>query len=166
MASILFKWFLICALHVQSLPAHPIFVSVTQIEHNSKERSLEISCKIFTDDFEKLLRSLYKTKIDLLDNSMHNTMMPIVYDYISKHLQLVVNGKPVKMKWIGYEQNEEGIMNYLQIDDVASVKSIQVSDNILYEYKSEQISLIHVLVNGERKSKKLDNPEDKTVFEF
>ncbi len=166
MASILFKWLLLYALNVHSLPVHPIFVSVTQIEHNVKEKSLEISCKIFTDDFEKVLRTLYKTKIDLLDNSLHNKMAPVVYAYISKHLQMSVNGKPVKIKWIGYEQNEEGIMSYLQADDISSVKVIEITDNILYEYKSEQISLIHVIVNGLRKSTKLNNPEDKTLFEF
>ena len=39
---------------------HPIFVSVTEIEHNAKDKTLEISCKIFTDDFEKTLRLTYK----------------------------------------------------------------------------------------------------------
>ncbi len=166
MASILFKWLLLYALNVHFLPAHPIFVSVTQIEHNAKEKSLEISCKIFTDDFEKVLRSLHKTKIDLLDNSMHDKMSPLVFEYLVKHLQIKVNGKPIKFKWIGYEQNEEGIMSFLQADDVSSVKNIEVRNDILYDYKPEQLSLIHVMVNGERQSKKLNNPEDKTVFEF
>jgi hypothetical protein len=41
---------------------HPIFVTVTEIEQNIKEKSVEISCKIFTDDFEKALRAAYKLK--------------------------------------------------------------------------------------------------------
>lgn len=166
MASILFKWLLVCVLQLPSFSLHPVFVSVTQIEYNTKEKTLEISCKIFTDDFEKTLRSAYKTKIDLLDKSMHEKMEPLVFDYIKKHLQLSINGKPQQLKWVGYEQNEEGIESYLQADEINSVKSLQVIDNILYEYKSEQISLIHVMVNGERQSKKLNNPEDKTTFEF
>ena len=166
MASILFKWLLMYSLSVHFLPVHPIFVSVTQIEHNAKEKSLEISCKIFTDDFEKVLRTIHKLKIDLLDNSLQNKMAPLVFAYINKHLQVKVNGKPVRLKWVGYEQNEEGIMSFLQVDDVSSVHNIEVKNDILYEYKSEQLSLIHVIVNGERQSVKLNNPEDKTVFKF
>ncbi len=166
MASILFKWLLVCALNMSSFPAHPIFVSVTQIEHNVKEKSLEISCKIFTDDFEKLLRSIYKTKIDLLDTSLHDKMSPMLNDYICKHLQIAVNEQPVQLNWIGYEQKEEGIMNYFQVQNVAAVTSLQVINNILYEYKQEQISLIHAIVNGKRKSVKLNNPEEKTTFNF
>ena len=29
---------------------HPFFISVTEINHNIKDKSLEVSCKIFTDD--------------------------------------------------------------------------------------------------------------------
>ena len=39
---------------------HPIFVSVTQIDHNATDKTLEISCKIFTDDFEQTLRQQNK----------------------------------------------------------------------------------------------------------
>ena len=67
MASILFKWLLIGGLVFNpSTTNHPIYVSVTEIEHNAKEKTLEISCKIFTDDFEKALKATYKTYVDLL----------------------------------------------------------------------------------------------------
>ncbi len=70
MQGFLHKWLLV-GLVWFSLGAttkhHPLFISVTEIEHNAKEKSLEVSCKIFTDDFERTLRAAYKTKVDLLD---------------------------------------------------------------------------------------------------
>ena len=50
MASILYKWLLLFLLHSSSSSPHPIFVSVTEIEHNAAAKSLEISCKVFTED--------------------------------------------------------------------------------------------------------------------
>jgi hypothetical protein len=41
-----------------------------------------------------------------------------------------------------------------------------VRDNILYEYKKEQMSLLHVTVMGKRNSTKLLNPEELAVFNF
>ena len=41
---------------------HPIYVSVTEIQHNVKDKSLEVSCKIFTGDFEAILKSKTKSK--------------------------------------------------------------------------------------------------------
>lgn len=145
---------------------HPIYVSVTEIEHNAKENSLEISCKIFTGDLEAILRKNNKVKIDLLAPRDKKSMEALVNNYIQQHLKIKVNEKPTQLQFVGYEQNEETIQSYFQVDEVKLIKSIEVQDNILYEYKTEQISIIHVIVNGKRKSTKLNNPDDKQIFSF
>lgn len=187
MASILFKWLFVSALLNFNTSAsspilsgtcpdtsgakgkvgsHPIFVSVTEIEHNAKEKTLEISCKIFTDDFEKTLRATYKTYVDLLKPKDKTAMDKLVADYVKKHLMIKADGKPVTLTFIGYEQDEEGIVSYYHANNIAAVKKLDVTDNILFEYKKEQMSIIHTTVNGTRKSTKLVNPEDKYSFEF
>ncbi len=167
MASILFKWLLIGGLFFNPAATyHPIFVSVTEIEHNAKDKTLEISCKIFTDDFEKTLRSTYKTYVDLLQPKDKNAMNKLVADYVQKHLIIKVDGKPVALQFLGYEQDEEGIESYYQVNNINAVKKLDITDNILFEYKKEQISIIHTNVNGNKKSTKLVNPDDKYSFEF
>jgi len=168
MASILYKWFLVATLGLFSgvHAAHPLFVSVTEIEHNAKDKTLEISCKIFTDDFEKTLRKAYNVHVDLLDAKEKDAMNKLVNDYVQKHLKISLEGKFATMRFLGYEQIEEGIYSYYQVDNVGAVKNIAVIDNILYEYKSEQMGLVHVIVNGNRKSTKLNNPDEKASFTF
>ena len=34
---------------------HPFYVSVTEINHNAADKTLEISCKMFTEDLEEIL---------------------------------------------------------------------------------------------------------------
>jgi len=168
MASILYKWFLAASLFVfcSSGEMHPIYVSVIEIEHNAKDKTLEISCKIFTDDFEKTLRQVYKTHVDLLKPADKEAMNKLVNGYVQKHLQINVDGKDVQLKFLGYEQIEEGIYSYYQADNINTVKNITVTDDILYEYKDQQMSLIHVTVNGIRKSTKLNNPDTKASLGF
>lgn len=169
MGGFLFKWLIIpfaLLSFAGGTGRHPIYVSVTEIEHNAKAKTLEISCKIFTDDFEKTLRAAYKTHVDLLDPKEKAAMDRLVNDYVQKHLKIFVNGAPVALRYLGYEQIEEGIYSYYQADNVPSVKKIAVTDNILYEYNAQQLSLIHVIVGGERKSTKLNNPEDKFSIEY
>ena len=175
MVSILFKWSLFLSL--VNIPAfstiktgkafhHPVFMSVTEIEHNAKDKTLEISCKIFTDDFERTLRQTYKGTVDLINPKDKAAMNKLVSDYVQHHLLIAADGKKVALQFIGYEQQEEGILSYFQVDNIVSVKKIDVTDNILYEYKKEQIEIIHVTVAGNRKSTRLDNPQDKAGFEF
>ncbi len=139
---------------------HPVYVSVTEIEHNKKDNTLEISCKIFTGDLEAVLKKNNKIKVDLLAPRDKKAMEALVSNYIQQHLKIIVNEKSVKLSFIGYEQNEETIQSYFQVDEVKSIISMEITDNILYEYKTEQISIIHVIVDGKRKSTKLNNPED------
>jgi hypothetical protein len=167
MASVLFKWLLTgMFLFNNNTTLHPIYVSVTEIEHNAKDKTLEISCKIFTDDFEKTLRQNYRTTVELAAPKDKAAMNKLVNDYITKHLQIVVDGKAVALQFIGYEQEEEGIESYFQVSNVPSVKKINITDNILYDWKSEQVSVLHVTVNGKRQSTKVNNPEDKVSLEF
>lgn len=175
MASFLYKWLLLMGVlnfyntsinTVTNTATHPYFVTVTEIEHNAKEKTLEISCKIFTDDFEKALRQNYKSFVDLLKPKDKEAMNKLVADYVQKHLMITVNGKTAALQFIGYEQQEEGIVSFYQANKIPSVNKMDITDNILYEYKKEQIGIIHVVVDGNRKSTKLDNPKDKVSFEF
>ncbi len=169
MAGILFKWLLIGGFLLPSPKTHPhpIFVSVTEIEHNAKDKTLEISCKIFTDDFEKTLRQQNNNVfVDLIKPKDKPAMEKLVSNYVTKHLLIKADGKPVALQFLGYQQDEEGIVSFYQVNNVPALKKMDITDNILYEYKQEQISIIHVIVNGSRKSTKLNNPDDKTSFEF
>jgi hypothetical protein len=169
MHSLILKCYLFCILSFATNATkdyHPLFVSVTEIEHNAKEKILEISCKIFTDDFEKTLRAAYKTKIDLLDAKQKLAMDKLVNDYIQKHLKISIEGKPAQLKFIGYEKIEEGIYSYFEIENIVSVKKINITNDLLYEYKKEQMGLVHVSVGGKRQSNKLSNPAKSLVLFF
>ena len=168
MRPILYKWFFIGAIWIlnSSLVSHPIYVSVTEIEYNEKETRLEISCKVFTDDFEKALRAAYNTHVDLLKASEKEAMNKLVSDYIEKHLKITVNSKAQKLLFLGFEQDEEGVSSFWEADDVPAIKNITVNDNILYEYQSQQISLVHITVGGKRQSTKLVNPEEKVSWSY
>ena len=166
MASILYKWLFVFAVANLIINHHPIFVSVTTIDHNMANKTLEVSCKIFTDDLETTLRKKYNKKVDLLDVTLNEAMKPMVNDYIKMHLVITADGKLANMQFIGFEQQEEGIISYFEVKDVATVKKIEVMDNILYDEKPQQMEIIHVTVKGQRKSSRLDNPENRVSFLF
>ena len=145
---------------------HPLYVSVVEIEQNENEQHLEISCRIFTNDFESVLRKTHSEKIDLLNPGMRQAMNGIVEDYVQKHLRIEANGKLISMEFIGYEQADESIQIYFQTKKLNLIKKIGIRDDILYEYKNEQMSMIHVTVNHTRKSTKLNNPDSTAEFVF
>ena len=82
---------------------HPFYVSVTEINHNAKEQSIEVSCKIFADDMEEVLKKNYKVAVDLSNTKQQAQTDKLIADYISKHLTFSTDGKPVKLQYVGFE---------------------------------------------------------------
>jgi hypothetical protein len=166
----IFKRFLVLnflCFFLVSATDHPIYVTVTEIEHNASAKTLEVTCKIFTNDFENVLKNLYPNqKIDIVRPIDKSKMNQWISQYIQRHLNVTVDKKKCSLNFVGYEQVEDCIVSYFQVDGVNAFRSVGVTDNLLYEYKSEQISLIHCLKNGERKSTKLNNPDDYHEFLF
>lgn len=162
----LHKWLLVFVAAFFMGSYHPVFLSVTEIEHNVTDKTLEISCKVFTDDFEKALRKTYNAKIDLLEARLKPSMNVIVNDYLKKHLVISINGKPVNLNFLGYEQQEDGIVSFYEVRNVMEVNKLDVTNDILYEYQAQQIGIIHAIVKGNRKSTKLNNPDSRAAFVF
>ena len=93
-------------------------------------------------------------------------MNKLVNAYVQNHLRISVDGKPAVLQYLGYERIEEGIYSYYRADNIPSVKKITVMDNLLFEYKEQQMNLVHVIVGGTRKSTKLSNPESVMTMTF
>lgn len=158
----LFKWF---SMGVLAL-AHPFFVSVTEVEHNAQDKTLEISSKIFTDDLEAVLLKNYGTLVDFKKTGEKASQDKLVADYVKKHLSLKADGKQLTLEYVGFEEEREAIWVYCQVSGVASVKKLEMDVSILHDYTNSQINLVHATVGGDRKSYKLDFPRRLVVFEW
>lgn len=170
MASILFKWLLMplfaTGLIKSGITDHPFHVSVTEINHNKTDKTLEITCKIYTDDFEKVLAQNYKTKVDLINPPDKSKMDTLVKKYLFSHLSIKANGKPVALNYIGFENESEAAYGYVEVENISSISKIEVTDTILYDFFDDQIGIIHAIVNGNRKSTKLNYPDKVASFDF
>jgi hypothetical protein len=145
---------------------HPFYMSTTEINHNSAEKTLEISCKLFIEDFEKALAAVYKMPVDLSNPKDKKQVDQWVFNYLQKHIQLKVDGKPVVLQFVGYEKEKEAAWCYVQVNNVPTVKKIEIVDTLLYEQFESQINVLHVTVGGNRKSTRLNNPDALAVFTF
>jgi hypothetical protein len=177
MATLLFKWWIIASvgyllpgqrtiLQPESSAMHPFYVSVTEINHNSKEKAIEISCKIFIDDMEAALKQNYQRPVDLANASHKEQNDKLITQYISSKLNINPDGKPARLNYIGYEKDSESVFCYFEIREVGNLKKLDVTNSILQDITDKQINIMHITVNGQRKSYKLDYPNKKASFTF
>jgi hypothetical protein len=145
---------------------HPYHVSVVELNHNATDKTFEISCKIFTDDFEKVLAQNYKTKVDLINTPDKKAMDSLIKKYVTAHLSFKADGKPVQFTYLGFEREQEAVYSYLQVDNIAAVKKIEITNKVMHDLFDDQINLMHITVGGKRQSTKLDYPSEQASFSF
>jgi hypothetical protein len=145
---------------------HPLHVSVVEVNHNAADKTLEISCKLFTDDFETALATVYKTKTDLINPKDVKAMDKLVSDYINTHLSIKADGKALVLSYLGFERENDVVYGYLEAEKISSVKKIEITNKLMYDMFTDQINMMHVIVGGNRKSYKLDYPKSQAEFVF
>lgn len=145
---------------------HPFYVSLTEMQHNEKAKRLEVSCKVFSNDLEAMLEKNYQTRIDLLKPQDRARIEPLLQDYLQKHLQVQVDGKPVTFRFLGYEIEEDATWCFLEAVKVGPLRRLEVKNDILFAEHPSQTNMLHVTVKGRRQSTKLDNPQSQASFRF
>lgn len=145
---------------------HPFYVSMADINFNEKDKTLEVSIRIFTDDLENTIRKYHKEDIDILHPTDQQKMNSYVDAYIQKNFTIKTDGKPAAMNFIGYERQSESIWTYFEIKNIASIKKLDISDALLYDYNSNQINMMHIKIGNKEQNDKIAYPEKAASFEF
>jgi hypothetical protein len=144
--------------------AHPYYISMTEIEHDKTAGSIEVSVRIFTDDFENAIRKTYPGKVDLLNKNNKPASEQLIQQYINKHLTIKADGKTLNLKFDGFEKEEGSIWSYFECDNITAVATIEVTNTILYDYKQEQVNFIHVKAGSYDATTKLNYPDNYKKF--
>ena len=145
---------------------HPYYVSVVDIKYDVKQKAVQISARLFTNDLEDALRKTNKKTIDLLNPKIRSEVDSALFHYIKERFQISLNSKVQSLTYIGYEKEEESIWAYLEIKKTAVPKKININTRLLYDFLPQQINIIHTEINGIKKSSKVTNPDSKIEFSF
>ena len=145
---------------------HPFFVSVIDINHNEKEATIEISVRCFTNDLEKMIAADTKTTIDLSQPSQKNKGDALLKAYLTKRLNLSVNGNKSTLDYVGFEIQKESTWTYFEIKNIKQLSQLNVLCEVLFGVNDQQINIFHVNAKGVRKSYELIYPKNTTQFNF
>lgn len=145
---------------------HPFYVSVTEIKHNPQSKTVEVSVRVFFDDFEKTLSKQSAGKVNILHPTDRKQLDALISNYFHQHLKISANGKVLPLKYLGYEIEEDAAWCYFESPKVNNISVLKVQNDILFAEHPDQTNMIHAVVQGKRKSTKLDNPKSEAVFSY
>lgn len=151
-----------------SLVAHPFHVSVSEIKYKSEEKAIQISTRIFLDDFEKALKTYTgNERFDITQKSEWEQISEVVGSYLLSHVTLWDGRKrPYELKYVGAEMEGDVMWCYLEVEKVRKLSEVEVSNRILHEVWEDQENLVHFRAFGGVQSARLYRGEDRYVFSW
>lgn len=145
---------------------HKYYISVTQINYIKDKESVQITSRIFIDDFENILRARYDENITLAGKNEPKTIDYYVEKYLEEKIAIKINNENTNITFIGKEYEGDIMRCYLEIEDVKAIKSIEVSNRILFDLFEDQQNIVKTKINSKQKSVIHTSDNHNTLLNF
>lgn len=133
---------------------HKFYVSVTNVKYSEKDGAIQITSRIFIDDFENVLQERYGFDAELATKNESEEADAYIEKYLRTKFVVEINGKNASYTFIGKKYDVDVMICYIEIPhiDLAVTKSIQITNEILTDLYDEQQNIVHFKIDGKKKS--------------
>jgi len=145
---------------------HPFYVSVTEINHNKEASTLECTIKTFTSDIEETLDEQGFGKLLIGTMEENPTADSIINNYLMEVFQFTVNDLAVSFSYLGKEVEEDVTWFYLELENIDDIKSIEITNQLLFEFQEAQKNLLHFYSEEEERSLLFTYSKSSSRIEF
>lgn len=142
-----------------SFQPHPYHVGSVEINYNNKSKSFEITGRFFIDDLENAVSEKSGKHLQFQNKKTEKEMNEALKNYCLNALKIKANQKNINLNYLGYEEDKESVEIYMESSTTTPPKKVEVSTNFIYNLYDDQMNIIHIIVNGKRKSDRLNYPK-------
>ncbi|MCK0191386.1 DUF6702 family protein [Arenibacter sp. F20364] len=134
--------------------AHKFYISVTSIGYSDKDKALQITTRIFIDDFDKVLQERYGFTGNLASKDESSQANEYIEKYLRTKFALAINDKDVAYNFLGKIYDNDIMICYLEVPkvDISTVTNISVQNEVLMDIYEEQKNVVHFKLQNQKKS--------------
>ena len=145
---------------------HKYYLSLTQIEYNKDQKSLEVIINVFMDDIELAINKEYAIDLNLTTKDELKDADVYFHNYLTKNLTFTIDNDIVTHNYIGKEYEGDLVYFYLEIAVKENPKSLEVFNTILLTYFEQQQNIVKFKNDSKRQSKILSKNTNKALLNF
>lgn len=145
---------------------HKYYISVTQVEFVKDKKSVQIISRVFIDDLENALRYDYDKTITLDEANEAESVNGYLEKYINTNLKVSINKRHVPFQFVGKEYDGDIVRFYLEVIDIQSIDSFEVSNKLLFDVCPDQQNIVKTKINSKQKSFILTNKNSSALLNF
>ena len=145
---------------------HKYYISVTQINYVKEKESVQITSKLFIDDFENALKTNYDENIILAEKDEAKIIDTYMQRYLQDKIKLRINNKAVTFNFIGKEYEGDIVRCYLEVEHVKSIESFLITNSVLFDLQKDQQNIVKTNINSKNKSVILTYNNPNALLKF
>lgn len=158
---------LLALLTVNSLIAHPLYVSLCDISYSQDTASIKITLTLFTEDLEMAIQQKKGQSLYLGSEKQADTAEEAVFEYLKAQFSIKLNLTPLVLDSLQKEISIGKTRTTCVFDNIslAELKEITVSHLSFFELFEEQRNLVRIKTAVSKKNMLLTrkNPSE-TIF--
>lgn len=133
------------------LSAHPLHVSLSNIEINSAQNKISVTHKFYIEDFNLLFFHLFEKNIEPKeDREFETNEKVLINNYMDNRFILLSGNDTIDLKYIRKEQNEESIWLYYTGNLTKTKQRSFVINNLLFLDLYEDQKNMVIVTQGQR----------------
>ena len=145
---------------------HKYYISVTQINYVKEKESVQITSRLFIDDFENALKTNYDENIILAEKDEAKIIDTYMQSYLQDKIKLRINNKAVTFNFIGKEYEGDIVRCYLEVEHVKSIESFLITNSVLFDLQKDQQNIVKTNINSKNKSVILTYNNPNALLKF
>ena len=159
------RWVGLVVLLTGSAWLHPVHVSVTNLDLDPVRGKVELSVKIFADDFQDLILHKYGVQLNIIEQEDPGDKIAAVNEYMQEALQLVFNGnETADLQFVDAKLNEEAIWLFYRYEHHGKIRKVDIVNRVMLEKFNNQTNLMIVTFNEKQNGYRLDNKTTDLSF--
>lgn len=154
-----------------SVLAHPLRLSLCEIEYSPKKQLLSINLKLFlTDVNEALVFDPYSKELAFCKPDEAAKANQMLMDYVNQFFYVKANRKTIdlkiKRKRLSGEGDNTALWVYFEFKQAVPLTTIEIKNAVFTDLFFDQNNIVYVHMNGESKSMMLNKktPVHKLKF--
>jgi hypothetical protein len=145
---------------------HAFHTSLTEIQYNAKDKSLEITIRLFTDDLESALNKINNGQKVMVGGKNDNSDA-VLNKYIQQHFAIITPQKQKKtINYLGKEIEGDATWVYVEIPETQIVKDHILYNDLMQEMFDDQTNLVNFFYAGNKKTFLFNSKIKSTAIEF
>ena len=151
--------------------AHPLRLSLCEIEYTPRQKLLKVNLKLFlTDVNEALVFDPYSRELAFCQPNERSEAETLLLNYLNKYFYIKINGKklPLKIKYkkLSGDGDNTALWLFFQYEQVDEIRQLEIRNDVFTDLFFDQSNLVYAHINGKPRSLMLNKKSPVHILTF